>query len=96
MVVISTNPLVSHRDPNLKLRIRDVTGMRQLDSVVVPRDATVETVARALADRMLLPETVAFTLRRDSNTELLSPERTIGEQVESGAELTLTPRAHLG
>lgn len=75
-------------------RASNVTGTRELP-VEVRRDATVGDVTRSIADRMALPDDVGWSLRADRG-QFLDEETAIGQALEPGAHVTITPRTHLG
>ena len=77
------------------LEADDVTGTQRVELRNVPRSTPVGAVTQTLAARMSLPQNVPWALRRASDGEYLE-DRPIGEQVESGAKVTMTPRTHLG
>jgi len=52
-------------------------------------------VATALASRMGLPADVPWIIRNDATGAVLE-ERPIGDQIEDGAKVVLSPKAHLG
>jgi hypothetical protein len=79
----------------LAFEARDVTGIRRVDVSDVQPSTPAGAVATALAERMALPDNVPWSLR-DSRSRALDDRRPIGEQVEAGEHLTVTPRAHLG
>jgi hypothetical protein len=76
--------------------VGDVTGSHRLLARDVQRELPASTVAKALAARMSLPATVPWTLRNDATSEFLDEAKPIGEQIEAGAKVTLTPKTHLG
>lgn len=90
---ITTAPaLTSGRGMNL--RFTDVTGMHESDATVQERTPAGQ-VARAMAARFQFPENTAYALRTDRGA-YLDEESTIGDQVTSDDQLTLTPKTHLG
>ena len=76
--------------------ISDVTGTfsRVVDSYD-PR-MSVAAVGADLTRDVAWAQSTPWALRDDSRGEYLDETRPIGDQVESGAELVLTPRTHLG
>ena len=53
--------------------------------------------AGVLADQMMLPANVpAYALRSERLGRYLEDEVSIGDQVEEGEEVTVTPKTHLG
>jgi hypothetical protein len=52
-------------------------------------------VAQTLAEQMEMPSDVPWALRDDRGA-FLDDDRQIGDQVESDARVTLTPKTHLG
>ena len=75
---------------------RDVTGTHVLEARNVQRTAPARAVAAALASRMALPQNVPWILRDDITGAVLEDEKPIGDQIDSGAEVVLSPKAHLG
>jgi len=45
---------------------------------------------------MSLPADVPWALRDDGSSAYLDSERPIGDQIEPGARVTITPKTHLG
>jgi hypothetical protein len=78
----------------LSFRATNITGTRELP-LEVRRDLSVSDVTNSLAEMMGLPDDVAWALRADRG-EFLDESRSIGESLEPGANVTLTPRTHLG
>jgi len=74
----------------------DVTGTHQVLVEDVDRSLPAGAVARALAARMSLPQNVPWGLRENSNSEFLADEKPIGNQIQPGASVTITPKSHLG
>lgn len=74
----------------------DVTGTHLIDARDVDRASPAGAVAQALAARMELPQNVPWALRDDRTGNYLEEQRAIGDQIESNARLTLTPKTHLG
>jgi hypothetical protein len=71
-----------------------ITGTRQL-RLEVGGDMSAGAVARSIAERMALPDDVAWALR-DERAAFLVEDRPIGEQLGREARVTITPRTHLG
>ena len=80
----------------LSLRASDVTGTQTVEASDVQYDLPAGVVASALADGMSLPSNVAWALRDDTTTVFLDDALPIGEQIAPDAQLTVTPKAHLG
>ena len=81
-------------DDMLSLELSDVTETHQMvfnGQRSVPADA----VARVAASRMSLPENVPWSLL-DSQGSFLDGTAPIGDQVQEGARLWVSPMAHLG
>jgi len=74
----------------------DVTGMHRVVASEVQRALPAGAVAKALAVRMSLPENVPWALRDESTSAFLDDDKPIGEQIELGAKVTVTPKTHLG
>lgn len=73
----------------------NVTGTQTLP-VRVQRSTPAETVAKSIASDMSLPGDVSWSLRDDLSSVFLRDDLPIGDQLEPGANVTLTPKAHLG
>jgi len=73
----------------------NVTGTQSLP-IEVSGSLSARTVADSIADRMALPDDVVWSLRDDSSSAYLDDGRPIGEQIEPGSHVTITPRTHLG
>ena len=86
----------SGRRATFDFEAADVTGTHALSARNVQRSSPAGAVARALAARMALPQHVPWTLRHDESGAYLDESLPIGEQIEEGAKIVLTPRAHLG
>jgi hypothetical protein len=74
----------------------DVTGSLRLVAEGVEPGMPAEAVARALAARMRLPQSVPWALRSDETSAFLDERRPIGEQLAPGAQVTVVPKTHLG
>jgi hypothetical protein len=74
----------------------DVTGTHTLEPDDVDPSTPVGSVARVLAARMELPQNVPWALRDNRSGSYLDDDVPIGDQVETGAQLVITPRTHLG
>jgi len=72
-----------------------VTGSQELPVEFGAR-LPVRAVADSLAHRMSLPGDVAWALRDDRSSQYLDDDRPIGDQVEPGSHVTITPKTHLG
>jgi len=82
--------------PSFDLQATDVTGTHSILARDVQRTLSAGDVARSLAAVMLLPDNVPWSLRDEGSSAFLDDDRPIGEQVEPGAKVTITPKAHLG
>ena len=80
----------------LQFEARDVTGTHVLEARNVQPATPAGAVASALASRMALPANVPWIIRDDSTGAVLEEEKPIGDQIESGARVVLSPKAHLG
>ncbi|MEE8467001.1 MAG: hypothetical protein V3T22_01005 [Planctomycetota bacterium] len=78
----------------LSFRASNITGTRELP-LEVRRNSTVADVTSSIADLMALPDDVAWSLRADRG-QFLDEEATIGDLLEPGSHVTITPRTHLG
>jgi hypothetical protein len=80
----------------LSFEAGDVTGTHSVVANDVQKTLPAGTVARALAARMSLPQNVPWALRNESTSAFLEDDKPIGEQLEPGARVTVTPKTHLG
>jgi hypothetical protein len=79
----------------LTFQAANVTGTQELPIEVVP-GLSVRSVTDSIAHRMALPNDVPWSLRDDSSSTYLDEDRPIGDQIEPGTHLTITPKTHLG
>lgn len=79
----------------LQLNAANVTGTRRLP-VEVDAKLSAGAVAESIREAMALPRDVAWALRDDESSAYLDDQLPIGEQVGSGAQVVLYPKAHLG
>lgn len=80
----------------LDFEATDVTGSVAYQARGMRPGTPVSTVAAALASRMQLPADVPWTLRSDRTGALLDEDIPIGDQIESGSRVVMTPKSHLG
>ena len=92
----SPTKLAARRGSAFHFEARDVTGTHVLKARNVQRSTPAGAVASALAARMALPRNVPWMLREDSTGALLDESKPVGDQIESGAKVVLSPKAHLG
>ena len=78
----------------LAFHAANVTGTQQIP-VEFGRDLSVRTVTDSIRHRMTLPDDVSWSLRNDGSSAYLDEDRPIGDQVEPGDHLTITPKTHL-
>jgi hypothetical protein len=78
----------------LAFRASNVTGTRELP-IEVRRNITVGDVTSSIAELMSLPDDVTWSLRADRG-QFLDESAAIGELLEPGSHVTITPRTHLG
>jgi len=86
----------ARRGGTFHFEARDVTGTHILEARNVQRATPAGAVASALAARMALPRNVPWMLRDDTTGAVLDESKPVGEQIESGAKVVLSPKAHLG
>ena len=86
------------RNGNIRFHARDVTGTHEMEVTDIQRGTPSGAVAQSLAARMELPTNVPWSLRNDRTGVWLSDDVALDEQVQDDAEaqLTLTPKTHLG
>src|SRR5436189_4793638 len=82
--------------PTFSFEAADVTGMHRVVANDVQRSLPAGAVAKALAARMALPENVPWALRDEQTSAYLDDNKPIGEQLQLGAKVTVTPKTHLG
>ena len=80
----------------LTLEAFDVTGNTMAEARHIQPDTPAGDVAQAISAQMQLPQGLPYTLRSDSTGQFLQDDRPIGEQVDTGARVVVTPKAHLG
>jgi hypothetical protein len=78
-----------------RLELSDVTGTHMAEAKDVQRSVPAGAVARAAASRFSLPENVPWSLHDDRGA-FLDDDRAIGDQVDNGAKLWVSPKTHLG
>lgn len=79
----------------LSLLASNVTGTRSVPFQFDPALA-VGAVTDAIAADMAMPGDVPWALRNDDSSAYLDDGRPLGDQIEPGARVTITPRTHLG
>lgn len=87
-------PSAGNGDP-LSLELADVTGTHTVVADDVQRSLPAGAIARAVASQFSLPENVPWSLHDDRGA-FLDDEQAIGDQVETGAKLWVSPKTHLG
>ena len=80
----------------LSFEVSNVTGTKEFSISGVDPLLSAEMVAKGLAEELELPQNVPWQLRDDESAEFLQGDVEIGDQIQSGAHLSLTPKAHLG
>lgn len=85
----------SQRDGVFSFEAVDVTGTYRVAADDVQRSLPAGAVAKALASRMSLPDNVPWGLRSEASV-FLNDEEPIGDQIEPGTSVTVTPKTHLG
>lgn len=84
------------RGTTLHFEARDVTGTHVFEARNVQSTTPAGAVAAALASRMALPVNVPWMIRNDTTGAVLEEEQPIGDQLEAGDKVVLSPKAHLG
>ena len=74
----------------------DVTGTHSLDARDIKPSTPAGVIADAVASRMQLPSNVPWMLRSDRTGAFLDEESPIGEQIDTGSRVVVTPKTHLG
>jgi hypothetical protein len=82
------------RAGTLAFQAANVTGTQEIP-IEIGSGVPVKSVTDSIVHRMALPSDVAWTLRDDGSSSYLDEERPIGDQIEPGAHLTITPKTHL-
>lgn len=82
-------------DDFLAFDAEDVTGTFEVSARDVQRNTPAGAVAKALASRMSLPDSVPWGLH-DSHGRFLCDDDPIGDQIETGSRVTVAPKTHLG
>ncbi len=88
-------PAVADNGDVISLELADVTGTHSVVANDIQPALPAGAVARAAANRFSLPENVPWALHNDQGA-FLDDEVAIGDQVDSGAKLWVTPKTHLG
>ncbi len=78
------------------LEVGNVTGTQSFMAEDIDPAESAGQVAQALAAELSLPGNVTWVLRDATSSAFLDGEQPIGNQVKTGARVSLTPRAHLG
>jgi hypothetical protein len=73
----------------------NITGTQSVP-IEVNGGLTVGSVTESIADRMALPNDVAWALRDDDSSAYLDDNKPIGSQISPGSRVTITPKTHLG
>ena len=87
--------VMTHTSDVMQFHAANVTGTQDLP-IEVGRGLSVRSVTDSIAHRMALPSDVAWSFRDDGSSAYLDEDRPIGDQIEPGAHLTVTPKSHLG
>jgi hypothetical protein len=93
---VSNKQIQCSAPPKLSFEVSNITGTRSMIACDIDPTMSTGMVAKALSNEFSLPQNVCWTLRNDDSAEFLDEQREISSQVEPGAHLTLTPKAHLG
>jgi hypothetical protein len=100
-MIVTTDPVAAgprRRNGTFRFHARDVTGTHDMEVTDIQRGTPSGAVAQSLAARMELPTNVPWSLRNDRTGVWLRDDVALDEQVKGDAEaqLTLTPKTHLG
>lgn len=82
------------RDSMIRFNAHGVTGSEAVE-VEFQRSTPVDAVAQSLAEMLRMPADIPWGLRDDGSSVYLD-DRPIGDQIEPGAAVSLTPKTHLG
>jgi hypothetical protein len=74
----------------------DVTGLRRLEFDSIDGHRPAGEVAMSVASAMDLPTNVPWSLRDQKRARMLAQESPLGGQIDTGSELVVIPRSHLG
>ena len=102
MSIMTLEPIAASRSQKTNGRIpfgfraSDITGTHVSEVTDVDPGVSVAIAAKSLAARMELPANVPWALRDDRTGNYLDDQRSLGEQIESDAQLTMVPKTHLG
>jgi hypothetical protein len=77
----------------LAFQAGNVTGTREIP-VEYGRGLSVKSVTESIAHRMALPDDIAWSLRNDGSSDYLDEKKRIGDAIEPGDHVTITPKAH--
>ena len=80
----------------LSLEVATITGTRTFTASDIDSAMPAGAVAKALSAQLNLPNNVPWMLRADNSAAFLESERPIGDQVQTGSRVTLSPKTHLG
>ena len=94
---VQTNSPTSPPSPpeSLQIYASNVTGTHEMPVDVIP-NLRAGDVTDSIVSLMSLPADVPWALRDDGSSVYLDSERPIGDQIEPGARVTITPKTHLG
>ena len=81
-------------EPMIRFRATGVTGSEAIE-VQFQRSTPVDAVTASLAEMLAMPTDIPWGLRNDRSSAYLD-NRPIGDQIEPGAAVSLTPKTHLG
>ena len=87
---------VDSKECGFEFEAIDVTGTITLRARGMKPSTPAGTAAHALASRMQLPNNVPWMLRSDDTGAFLTEEGAIGDQIETGDRVVVTPKTHLG
>lgn len=74
----------------------DVTGLRRLEFDSIDGHRPAGEVAMSVASAMDLPANVPWSLRDQKRARMLAQDAPLGGQIDTGTELVVIPRSHLG
>ncbi len=74
----------------------DVTGLRRREFSSIDGHRPAGDVALSVAAAMDLPNNVPWSLRDQKRARMLDQESPLGGQIDTGTELVVIPRSHLG
>lgn len=83
-------------ESEFSLEAIDVTGTITLRTTDMKPSTPAGDAAKTIASRMQLPSNVPWGLRSDLTGAFLTENEALGDQIETGQRVVVTPKTHLG